>query len=204
MSSLNAEDIKPHKTPFPLFSEWFNFAATCNAIKDVTAMTLSTVDADQQPWSRIVLLKEFDERGFTFFTNSNSIKGGQLSDFPKVSLCFYWPALDQQIRIMGASKLVPPEESGAYFTTRPRESQIGAWASIQSSELDTRQTLMERVEKFSAKYEGQDVPRPDFWNGYRVTPSIIEFWLSRPHRLHERIVYKRELDDTWSHKGLYP
>jgi pyridoxamine 5'-phosphate oxidase len=204
MVSLNTEEIPAHPNPLPLFTDWFEGAIACDQIKDATAMTLSTVDSNLQPWSRIVLLKEHNEQGFTFFTNSTSIKGKQLVGSAKVSLCFYWPALDQQIRIVGSSAMVTPKESDAYFATRPRESQIGAWASLQSTELDTRQTLMDRVDEFTNKFEGQDVPRPDHWNGYRVTPTVIEFWLSRPHRLHERIIYTVKADGTWSHKGLYP
>lgn len=204
MDSLETNQIPVDPSPIRLFSKWFQDALDCEQIEDATAMTLATVDSDNQPWTRVVLLKEHDDRGFTFFTNSKSIKGEHLENSPKVSLCFYWPALDHQVRIMGSAEMISPEESDAYFQSRPRDSQLGAWASIQSSELDVRRSLMDRIDEVSAKYEGADVPRPDFWNGYRVTPSTIEFWLSRPHRLHERLDYTLNADGTWVQKGLYP
>jgi pyridoxamine 5'-phosphate oxidase len=204
MDSLESQLITDHETPFPLFAEWFAEALDCDGIKDATAMTLATVDSDHQPWTRVLLLKGHGEDGFTFFTNSNSIKGDQLTPDAKVSLCFYWPPLDKQVRINGTAKRVSSEESDEYFASRPRESQVGAWASKQSTELDQRRTLMDRVDEYAAKFEGGEVPRPDFWNGYRVTPDLIEFWLSRPHRLHERLMYIRESDATWTQKGLYP
>lgn len=204
MNSLETKMIPDYPDPILLFSEWFDEASACEQIKDAAAMTLATVDSHNQPWTRIMLLKGHDDRGFTFFTNSNSIKGDHLEHSAKVSLCFYWPALDRQIRIMGAAGQLTPEESDTYFASRPRESQLGAWASIQSSELDERLTLMDRFEDFTRQYEKSKVPRPDFWNGYRVVPNVIEFWLSRPHRLHERLVYTRQPDSTWTQKGLYP
>jgi pyridoxamine 5'-phosphate oxidase len=204
MTPLETNEIPDHPSPIQLFSQWFQDALDSDQIKDATAMTLATVDSENQPWTRIVLLKEHDDRGFTFFTNSNSIKGNHLEHSPKVSLCFYWPPLDRQIRIMGTARKITPQESETYFASRPRESQISAWASIQSSELDERLTLMNRYDKFTKQYENADIPRPDFWNGYRVTPHQIEFWLSRPHRLHERLNYTRQPDNTWQKSALHP
>ena len=204
MDSDALSQIKDASSPTPLFTKWFEEALACDGIKDATAMTLATVDAELQPWTRTVLLKEHDERGFTFFTNSTSIKGSHLDRSSKVSLCFYWPALEKQIRIMGSAEMITSEESDAYFASRPRGSQIGAWASDQSSELDQRDTLVANVENETQKYDGQDVPRPSHWNGYRVTPKVVEFWLSRPYRLHERLMYTRETDDSWKQKRLYP
>ena len=204
MSNIESNIIPDYPSPVSLFTEWFADAKTCDAIKDATAMTLATVDHEGQPWTRTVLLKDHDEDGFTFYTNSTSIKGRQVGASPKVSLCFYWAPLDRQVRILGSATQVPATEADEYFASRPRESQIGAWASKQSTELDTRQTLMDRVEKITKRYEGGDVPRPEFWNGYRVSPTLIEFWLSRPHRLHERAMYTRQPDTSWTRKGLYP
>lgn len=167
--------IPDFENPYDLFDVWFKEAADCPDIKDVTAMTLATVDSDGQPWTRIVLLKDLTEKGFSFFTNLTSIKGEQLAGSHKASLNFYWPALDRQIRIMGTATRASAEESDAYFAKRPRESQLGAWASKQSAELDARATMIERMEAVTAKYEGQDVPRPDFWGGYIVAPTIIEW-----------------------------
>ncbi|MFP6581683.1 MAG: pyridoxamine 5'-phosphate oxidase [Candidatus Hydrogenedentota bacterium] len=196
--------IPDFENPYDLFDAWFKDAADCPDIKDVTAMTLATVDAEGQPWTRIVLLKDLTEKGFSFFTNLASIKGEQLADSNKVSLNFYWPALDRQIRIMGTTTPTSTEESDTYFAKRPRESQLGAWASMQSAELDARSTMIDRMEAVTKKYGGQDVPRPDFWGGYIVAPTIIEFWLSRPHRLHDRTMYTRAADGSWTKKGLYP
>lgn len=196
--------IPDEPNPYDLFNTWFEEAAACDAIKDATAMNLATVDAAGQPWTRIVLLKDLSEKGFSFFTNRTSIKGGHLDGSGKVSLNFYWPALDKQVRIMGTASRTSEEESDAYFAKRPRESQLGAWASIQSSELDARATMVERMEAVTKKYKGLDVPRPDFWGGFVVDPHIIEFWMARPHRLHDRVMYTRNPDGAWTKKGLYP
>ena len=190
--------------PYELFESWFAEARECPDIKDATAMTLATVDKHGHPWTRVVLLKDLSEAGFSFFTNRGSIKAGHLEQNPNVSICFYWPALDRQIRIMGEATKASDEESDAYFAKRPRESQLGAWASVQSTELDERNTLIGRMEEVTQKYEGQDVPRPPFWGGYIVAPRVIEFWRARPHRLHDRAMYTRGVDGSWTRKGLYP
>jgi len=150
-----------------------------------------------------VLVRGADARGFVFFTNYDSRKGRELDANPRASLCFYWPTLDEQIRIEGNIERVAGDESDAYFVSRPRGSQLGAWASQQSGVLPSRETLEERYREIERRYEGQSVPRPPFWGGYRLTPTQIEFWYGRPDRLHDRIVYIRR-GDRWEIERLYP
>ena len=204
MTDKHKNSIPDISNPFDLFDQWFKEALDCPDIKDATAMTLSTVDEHGHPWTRVVLLKDRSDAGFSFFTNRGSIKGGHLKNDPNVALCFYWPALDRQIRIMGEATQASDEESDAYFAKRPRESQLGAWASIQSTELDARTTLIDRMADVTQQYEGQDVPRPPFWGGFIVSPRVIEFWSARPHRLHDRAIYTRDSNGDWTQKGLYP
>jgi len=172
-------------------------------LQEPTAMTLATAGEDGRVSARIVLLRAFDGRGFVFYTNLNSNKAFQLDANAQVALCFYWDALAEQVRIEGLAELVSDEEADAYWNGRPRESQIGAWASRQSETLDARETLERRVAEIEAEFRGQDVPRPEFWSGYRVQPRQIEFWTSRPARLHERLVYELN-EDGWSGRMLYP
>ena len=157
------------------------------------------------PEPRVVLLKDISEQGFTFYTNLESIKAKHLDANPRAGLCFYWMPLHKQIRIVGKVEKVSEDDADAYFASRPRESQLGAWASHQSETLDDRVTLVENFQKYLEKYEGGPVPRPDFWSGYRLKPAVIEFWLAHPYRLHERLVYRRNDDESWAPSELlYP
>ena len=166
-------------------------------------MVLSTVDPDGRPSSRYVLLKEADARGFVFYTNLDSRKGGELAANPNAALLFHWKSLRRQVRIEGPIGPVSAEEADAYFATRPRESQLGAWASKQSSPLDSRATLERQLEETRARFDGGAVTRPPFWSGYRVVPTAIEFWTRHEARLHDRARFTRE-NGRWLRTLLYP
>ena len=170
---------------------------------DTAPVLLATADGTGRPSARMVLLRGADARGFVFFTNYNSRKGHELTDNPQAALCFYWPSLDEQIRIEGRVERASPEESDAYFDSRPRGSQLGAWASDQSMVLPSRETLEEKYREIERRFEGQAVQRPPFWGGYRLTPARIEFWYGRPDRLHDRVVYVRD-ESAWRIERLYP
>lgn len=172
-------------------------------VPDVSAMTLGTIEDGGQPSVRVVLLKAFDDKGFVFYTNFHGRKGRHLLAHPKAALCFYWPPIDIQVRIEGTVSKVADAEADAYFASRPRLSQIGAWASRQSEPLETPTALEEQVAKFEMKFQGRDVPRPDFWSGFRVGPERIEFWKNMPNRLHQRHLYTRS-GDRWKIETLYP
>jgi pyridoxamine 5'-phosphate oxidase len=190
--------------PFSFFGRWFDEAISAQ-IDEVNAMTLATVDGEGRPHARIVLLKGLDGQGFTFFTNYESAKGHDLDHKPWAALCFYWKELERQVRIEGAVEQVSADESDAYFSSRPKGSRIGAWASPQSSVIADRRILEERVGVFSEHYPGEEVPRPSFWGGYRVLPLKLEFWQGRSSRLHDRIVFRREgLGDMWERVRLAP
>lgn len=188
--------------PIKKFAAWFGEAQTAG-IKEPTAMTLATATASGMPSARIVLLKAYDERGFVFYTNLTSRKGQEMIENPHAALMFYWPALDKQIRIEGLLSRVSDAEADAYFATRERHRQAGAWASLQSQPLDARETLLRRVDEIEAKYAGKDIPRPPHWSGTRLAPTTIEFWHQRDARLHEREVYTKS-SHGWSHSLLYP
>lgn len=188
--------------PFQLFDTWYA-EARASEINDSNAMALATADADGRPSSRMVLLKGHGPDGFVFYTNRGSRKAGELDANAHVALLFHWKSQRRQIRIEGSVARATDAESDAYFASRGRDSQLGAWASDQSRPLDDRATFEARFAEMQAKFEGQDVPRPPFWGGYRVTPAVIEFWQDRAHRLHERRVFTRTADG-WTEGLLYP
>ncbi|MEK6249704.1 MAG: pyridoxamine 5'-phosphate oxidase [Planctomycetales bacterium] len=171
-------------------------------LKEPTATTLATIDGNR-PVARVVLLRGVDPRGFMFFTNSHSDKGRQLAKNPAAALCFYWDPLGEQIRVEGSVQQVGEDESNTYWQTRERESQVGAWASLQSEVLSNRTVLTERFEQYEQKFAGCEIARPEHWYGYRIVPARIEFWKSCPHRLHQRIVYEFQ-HDGWKQYLLYP
>ncbi|MDP5281011.1 pyridoxamine 5'-phosphate oxidase [Sphingomonas sp. DG1-23] len=188
--------------PFALFDTWFA-EARAHEPNDSNAMALATVDEDGQPSVRMVLLKGHGRDGFVFYTNRESRKAGELAAVPKAALLFHWKSLRRQIRIEGSVSHVTDAESDAYFASRSRDSQLGAWASEQSRPLDVRATFETRYEEVRARFEGGDVPRPPHWGGYRVTPERIEFWQDREHRLHERRRFVRA-GKGWAEGLLYP
>jgi pyridoxamine 5'-phosphate oxidase len=188
--------------PFVLFDAWYAEAREAE-INDSNAMALATVDGDGQPSVRMVLLKGHDRQGFVFYTNLNSRKARALIDTPKAALLFHWKSLRRQIRIEGAVSGVSEDEADAYFATRGRDSQLGAWASDQSQPLPSREVFEAQFAEMEARFDGQDVPRPSHWSGFRVAPEKIEFWQDRAHRLHERRLFTRD-GDGWDEGLLYP
>lgn len=184
------------------FREGFERAQAAQ-VPEPTAMTLATVDDRGRPSARTVLLKDADTGGFVFYTNLNSRKGQQLAGNPAVSLVFWWRETAEQVLVDGSVEPVSVVEADAYFASRPRGSQIGAWASLQSQTLDSRQALVERVAEIEARYQGREVPRPEHWSGFRVRPHRVEFWYGREYRLHERVCYQLE-GDHWQDSLLYP
>lgn len=176
--------------PLLLFHKWYQEAFEKNCA-DPHAMVISTVNTDMQPSSRTVFMKELVEEGLIFFTNYNSQKGKEMIANPKVSILFYWDCLERQVRIHGEAKKAPKEISDDYFASRPRGSQIGAWASHQSDEIDSRELLEKSFQEAEEKFKGKKVPRPDFWGGFLIKPTYFEFWQGRPNRLHDRICFEK-------------
>lgn len=189
--------------PFVPFFRWLEEAKNCPDIADHTIMSLATVGEDSQPSLRVVLLKSADEQGFVFYTNMNSRKSRELQNNPKAALDFYWLPLGRQLRIEGVAERVSDAEADEYFSSRPRESQLGAWASQQSEPLASREMLMESMLEITKKYAGKEVPRPPYWSGWRVVPTCIEFWQLGDFRLHDRDVYMKE-GNSWRMEKLYP
>jgi pyridoxamine 5'-phosphate oxidase len=198
---LRLADLK--KDPVEPVDLWFQAASTCDAITEANAMSLSTANCDLLVTSRMVLLKGYDKHGFRFFTNSTSIKGRHIAENPKVALLFYWPPLERQVRISGTASLLPRRETEKYFLSRPRKSQLAACASFQSMTLPNRQTLESRMQELKKKYINQEIPVPEFWNGYLVTPHSMQFWQGRSNRLHDCFQYTKK-ENTWIIERLNP
>ena len=188
--------------PFAQFDAWFREARAAIPV-DPNAMTLATVGHGGRPSARIVLLKDFSDQGFVFYTNFKSQKGRELAENPVAALCFHWRPLERQVRVEGAVERVSDAEADAYYASRARGSQLGAWASHQSEVLDRRETLEARVEELEKRFQGQDIPRPPFWGGFLVVPDRIEFWTSRESRLHDRQVFLRD-PSGWRTETLNP
>lgn len=189
--------------PFAQFALWYQQADEAG-IAEPHAMVVSTVDTDGMPDSRAVLARSMDASGFTFFTNYESAKSTHLQTHPVAAALFPWFVLHRQVRLRGAVEQVSGKESDEYFASRPRGSQIGAWASLQSSSLGERETLEQRVQDFETQFANDDVPRPPHWGGWRIVPEAIEFWQGRPSRLHDRFVYTKMPDGSWNIDRLYP
>jgi pyridoxamine 5'-phosphate oxidase len=203
-SWLTSGDFTAADEPLHLFSAWLG-EATAAEPRDPTAMTLATVDADGWPNARMVLLKGVDERGFVFYTNIDSRKGQELAVHPQAALVFHWKSLNRQVRVRGEVGRLTDAEADAYFASRAKQAQIGAWASKQSSPLESRLAFEKAVALYAAKYALGAVPRPPNWSGYRIVPRSIEFWQERPFRLHDRIEFRRaSVSAPWSKTRLYP
>jgi len=201
---LTGGDFAAADEPLQLFAAWFAEAKRAEPVNP-DAMALATVDADGMPNARMVLLKGFDERGFVFYTNLDSVKGRELSAAPKAAATFYWKTLQRQVRLRGAVEPVSAQEADAYFATRSRMAQIGAWASQQSAPLQSRLAFEKAVARYTAKFAVGAVPRPPHWSGYRIVPQQIEFWHERPFRLHDRIAFRRDgAGAPWTKTRLYP
>ncbi|PLZ91418.1 pyridoxamine 5'-phosphate oxidase [Fischerella thermalis CCMEE 5201] len=201
LQDLNETDVAPN--PFIQFQKWFDEALLAQLLEP-NAMTVATATTDGKPSARMVLLKDFDERGFVFFTNYNSHKGQELAENPQAALVFWWAELERQVRICGRVEKVSENDSDRYFQSRPFNSRLGAWASNQSEVIESRIILEQRLQELKAKYENQDIPRPPYWGGLRVIPTEIEFWQGRSSRLHDRILYTRLDDGDWKIQRLSP
>jgi len=198
---LEREDLEAN--PIVQFEDWFRYA--CETVPmDPNAFSISTVDADNRPSNRTVLLKYFDDRGFVFFTNFDSKKAEHITANPNVALLFFWSDAARQVKIRGIAEKIPTSETLKYFITRPRGSQIGAWVSAQSSVISSRSLLETEFQKLKNKFKNKEVPLPSFWGGYRVVPDEIEFWQGRRNRLHDRFQYTKQEDGHWSIERLAP
>ena len=189
--------------PFEQFGAWYKDASDSN-VAEPSAFALATATPQGQPSSRMVLLKGFNSHGFVFFTNYGSIKAQEISNNPAVAMTFWWKEVHRQVCIGGEAMLLPKEESEIYFKQRPRGSQIGAWASDQSRPLTDRQALEERFAASEKEFHGKEIPLPSFWGGYRIVPNLFEFWQGQADRLHDRISYTLQDDDSWSRQRLSP
>ena len=189
--------------PFIQFKKWFD-QALAGQLPEPNAMTIATATSNGKPSARMVLLKDFDERGFVLFTNYNSHKGQELAENPQAALVFWWAELERQVRISGYVEKVSETESDQYFHSRPTNSRLGAWVSNQSEVIESRGVLERRLQEFKSKYENEEIPRPPHWGGLRVIPTEIEFWQGRPSRLHDRLLYSRLDNDTWKIERLSP
>jgi len=198
---LNEEEVDPN--PFKQFEKWFRQAEAAVPILP-NAMTLATATKEGVPSTRVVLLKDFDEQGFVFYTNYQSQKGAELDENPIAALSFYWPQPARQVRITGTATRTARSESEAYFHTRPLDSQLGAWASNQSEVISSRDVLERRMEDLLKEYEGKLIPLPPYWGGYRVAPFLFEFWQNRASRLHDRLRYKLGSAGEWVIERLAP
>ncbi len=198
-------ELQECEDPVALFENWFDSACQ-QEVSDPTAMALATVDADGAPNVRMVLFKHMGDDGFVFYTNTLSSKGEELKNNGRVALCMHWKSLRRQVRVQGVTQPVSEDEADAYFRTRPRDSQIGAWASQQSQAVSGRDELERAVEEISARYENKEIDRPPHWSGYRVRVLKMEFWRERPFRLHDRKVFERSDPDSsqWRSCYLYP
>ncbi|WP_323800572.1 pyridoxamine 5'-phosphate oxidase [Parasphingorhabdus sp.] len=190
--------------PIELFGQWYREAEQCKKIADASAVNLATASPSGAPSSRMVLLKGFDQDGFVIFTNLKSRKGKELEQTSQAALCFYWAPLARQVRIEGSVVPVNDEEADQYFGSRPLKSRIGAWASRQSEPLESRTTLLKQVVIQTARFAQGEVGRPAFWSGFRIVPDRMEYWTNGEYRLHDRILYTRDMDGRWQHGLLYP
>jgi len=198
----NTKILNLDQDPLKLFNKWFSLAKK-KEINDPNAMTLSTVNTNMQPTSRLVLMKSFSNKGFVFNTNLESKKATEIFDNSLVCLNFYWKSIRKQVRIEGKAILLNKKESDIYFNKRPSGSKIGAWASKQSSELKDRSELLTRVKEYEKIYKNKKIPRPSYWSGFRIDPHLFEFWQDMPYRLHDRLLF-RKIKGKWKTKKLYP